>query len=74
MYRNMIIDRENQCVIISGESGVGKIVVVKYIMSYIFRVFGGGIKVQYVKDIILQFNLLLEVFGNVKIVWNNNFS
>ena len=26
MYRNMVIDHENQCVIISGESGAGKTV------------------------------------------------
>ena len=26
MYRNMMIDKENQCVIISGESGAGKTV------------------------------------------------
>ncbi len=56
MYRNMIIDRENQCVIISGESGAGKTVAAKYIMSYISKISGGGPKVQHVKDIILQSN------------------
>uniref|UniRef100_A0A2I3HI81 Myosin IE n=1 Tax=Nomascus leucogenys TaxID=61853 RepID=A0A2I3HI81_NOMLE len=74
MYRNMIIDRENQCVIISGESGAGKTVAAKYIMSYISRVSGGGTKVQHVKDIILQSNPLLEAFGNAKTVRNNNSS
>ncbi|XP_068954267.1 unconventional myosin-Ie [Petaurus breviceps papuanus] len=74
MYRNMIIDRENQCVIISGESGAGKTVAAKYIMSYISRISGGGPKVQHVKDIILQSNPLLEAFGNAKTVRNNNSS
>ncbi|XP_064421936.1 unconventional myosin-Ie isoform X2 [Latimeria chalumnae] len=74
MYRNMIIDRENQCVIISGESGAGKTVAAKYIMGYISRVSGGGPKVQHVKDIILQSNPLLEAFGNAKTVRNNNSS
>ncbi|KAL4629512.1 unconventional myosin-Ie-like isoform X1 [Arapaima gigas] len=74
MYRNMMIDRENQCVIISGESGAGKTVSAKYIMSYISRVSGGGPKVQHVKDIILQSNPLLEAFGNAKTVRNNNSS
>ncbi|XP_013374322.1 PREDICTED: unconventional myosin-Ie isoform X2 [Chinchilla lanigera] len=74
MYRNMVIDRENQCVIISGESGAGKTVAAKYIMSYISRVSGGGPKVQHVKDIILQSNPLLEAFGNAKTVRNNNSS
>ncbi|KAG7274284.1 hypothetical protein CRUP_037211 [Coryphaenoides rupestris] len=46
MYRNMMIDRENQCVIISGESGAGKTVAAKYIMGYISRVSGGGPRVQ----------------------------
>ncbi|XP_054974437.1 unconventional myosin-Ie isoform X1 [Sorex araneus] len=74
MYRNMMIDRENQCVIISGESGAGKTVAAKYIMSYVSRVSGGGPKVQHVKDIILQSNPLLEAFGNAKTVRNNNSS
>ncbi|KAL6108221.1 myo1f [Pungitius sinensis] len=74
MYRNMMIDAENQCVIISGESGAGKTVAAKYIMSYISKVSGGGSKVQHVKDIILQSNPLLEAFGNAKTVRNNNSS
>uniref|UniRef100_A0A8I5NLJ0 Myosin IE n=1 Tax=Papio anubis TaxID=9555 RepID=A0A8I5NLJ0_PAPAN len=58
----------------SGESGAGKTVAAKYIMSYISRVSGGGPKVQHVKDIILQSNPLLEAFGNAKTVRNNNSS
>ncbi|XP_060767907.1 unconventional myosin-Ie isoform X1 [Neoarius graeffei] len=74
MYRNMMIDRESQCVIISGESGAGKTVAAKYIMSYVSRVSGGGPRVQHVKDIILQSNPLLEAFGNAKTLRNNNSS
>ncbi|KAG9470992.1 hypothetical protein GDO78_016125 [Eleutherodactylus coqui] len=74
MYRNMLIDGENQCVIISGESGAGKTVAAKYIMGYISKVSGGGAKVQQVKDIILKSNPLLEAFGNAKTVRNNNSS
>ncbi|NXK74478.1 MYO1F protein, partial [Amazona guildingii] len=74
MYRNMLIDGENQCVIISGESGAGKTVAAKYIMGYISKVSGGGEKVQHVKEIILQSNPLLEAFGNAKTVRNNNSS
>ncbi|XP_068180711.1 myosin IEb [Antennarius striatus] len=74
MYRNMMIDSENQCVIISGESGAGKTVAAKFIMSYISKVSGGGDRVQHVKDIILQSNPLLEAFGNAKTVRNNNSS
>jgi myosin-1 len=76
MYRNMLIDNENQCVIISGESGAGKTVSAKYIMSYISKVSGGNqsSKVQHIKDIILQSNPLLEAFGNAKTLRNNNSS
>ncbi|XP_070543258.1 unconventional myosin-Ie-like isoform X2 [Ptychodera flava] len=74
MYRNMMIDFENQCVIISGESGAGKTVAAKYIMAYIAKVSGGGGRVQHVKDIIIQSNPLLEAFGNAKTVRNNNSS
>jgi myosin-1 len=74
MYRNMLIEMENQCVIISGESGAGKTVAARYIMAYISRVSGGGATVQHVKDIILESNPLLEAFGNAKTLRNNNSS
>uniref|UniRef100_A0A0M3IR43 Myosin motor domain-containing protein n=1 Tax=Ascaris lumbricoides TaxID=6252 RepID=A0A0M3IR43_ASCLU len=74
MFRNMIIDNENQCVIISGESGAGKTVDAKYIMSYISRISDGGQRVQHVKDVILQSNPLLESFGNSATVRNWNSS
>ncbi|CAD6184828.1 unnamed protein product [Caenorhabditis auriculariae] len=74
MYRNMMIDNESQCVIISGESGAGKTVAAKYIMNYISRISGGGPKVQHVKDVILQSNPLLEAFGNSATVRNWNSS
>ena len=75
MYRNMLIDNENQCVIISGESGAGKTVSAKYIMNYVSKVSGGSSSsVQHTKDIILQSNPLLEAFGNAKTLRNNNSS
>uniref|UniRef100_A0AAF5RTP5 Uncharacterized protein n=3 Tax=Wuchereria bancrofti TaxID=6293 RepID=A0AAF5RTP5_WUCBA len=74
MFRNMIIDNESQCVIISGESGAGKTVEAKYIMGYIARISGGGQRLQHVKDVILQSNPLLESFGNSATVRNWNSS
>ena len=38
MFSNMLIDSEKQCVIISGESGAGKTVSAKLIMSYVGEV------------------------------------
>ncbi|CAB4008892.1 unconventional myosin-Ie-like isoform X2, partial [Paramuricea clavata] len=74
MFRNMLIDIESHCVIISGESGAGKTVSAKFIMSYLAKVSGGGPNVQRVKDVILESNPLLEAFGNAKTVRNNNSS
>ncbi|MCL4163457.1 UNVERIFIED_CONTAM: hypothetical protein GTU68_043342 [Idotea baltica] len=74
MYRNMLIDNESQCVIISGESGAGKTVSAKFIMNYITRISGGGTRVQQVKEIIMESNPLLEAFGNAKTIRNNNSS
>uniref|UniRef100_A0A914BXB0 Uncharacterized protein n=1 Tax=Acrobeloides nanus TaxID=290746 RepID=A0A914BXB0_9BILA len=74
MYRNMMIDCERQCVIISGESGAGKTVAAKYIMNYIAKISGGGQRVQYVKDVIIKSNPLLEAFGNAATLRNWNSS
>lgn len=74
MYRQMMADAENQCVIISGESGAGKTEASKLIMQYIAAVSGRGDEVSRVKDIILDSNPLLEAFGNAKTLRNNNSS
>lgn len=75
MFQNMIIDEENQCVIISGESGAGKTESSKLLMNYIAAVSGkGGSAVEETKRIILESNPLLESFGNAKTLRNNNSS
>jgi myosin-1 len=74
MYRDMSIESESQCVIISGESGAGKTVAAKYIMTYLTKVSGGGQKALHLKDVILESNPLLEAFGNAKTVRNDNSS
>jgi len=75
MYRDMLIDGENQCVIISGESGAGKTESAKKIMEYIAEVSTGqGTGVNHVREIVLATNPLLESFGNAKTLRNNNSS
>lgn len=79
MFQNMIVDEDNQCVIISGESGAGKTESAKLIMNYIAAISSkGGASmaniVDDVKHIILESNPLLESFGNAKTLRNNNSS
>lgn len=66
---------ENQCVIISGESGAGKTEAAKRIMQYIAAVSGGqDSSIQQIKDMVLATNPLLESFGCAKTLRNNNSS
>ena len=74
MYRSLTSDLENQCVIISGESGAGKTVAAKFIMDYISQISGGGDRAGHVKNVVKFSNPLLEAFGNAKTVRNNNSS
>lgn len=89
-YRSMKDYHENQCIIISGESGAGKTEASKLIMQCIWviifvfvynltekdisSVSGKSEKVEYVKHVILESNPLLEAFGNAKTLRNNNSS
>ncbi|KAF8078956.1 myosin-1 [Lyophyllum atratum] len=74
-YYNMNAYHENQCVIISGESGAGKTEAAKRIMQYIAEVSGGqDSSIQELKDMVLATNPLLESFGCAKTLRNNNSS
>ncbi|KAL1969224.1 hypothetical protein VTN77DRAFT_478 [Rasamsonia byssochlamydoides] len=74
-YYNMKAYKDNQCVIISGESGAGKTEAAKRLMQYIANVSGGSdSSIQQTKDMVLATNPLLESFGNAKTLRNNNSS
>ncbi|XP_034444374.1 myosin heavy chain, fast skeletal muscle-like [Hippoglossus hippoglossus] len=82
-YQNMLTDRENQSVLITGESGAGKTVNTKRVIQYFatIAVAGGGDKKKEVKqyqgsleDQIIAANPLLEAYGNAKTVRNDNSS
>ncbi|KAJ2279328.1 class II myosin, partial [Coemansia sp. RSA 451] len=74
-FRNMIAYSEDQCVIISGESGAGKTEAAKKIMEYIAAVSGGNSSsIKEIKDMVLATNPLLESFGCAKTLRNNNSS
>lgn len=74
MFKQWQYSYVNTLYVRSGESGAGKTVAAKYIMSYIARISGGARRVQHIKDVILESNPLLEAFGNAKTVRNNNSS
>lgn len=74
-YYKMNAYHENQCVIISGESGAGKTEAAKRIMQYVAAVSGGQDSgIQQIKDMVLATNPLLESFGCAKTLRNNNSS
>ncbi|OMJ22911.1 Myosin-1 [Smittium culicis] len=74
-YKNMISYKENQCIIITGESGAGKTEAAKRILEYIAAVSGESTSsIQKVKEMVLATNPLLESFGNAKTLRNNNSS
>nr|XP_043906272.1 myosin heavy chain, fast skeletal muscle-like isoform X1 [Solea senegalensis] len=82
-YQNMLTDRENQSVLITGESGAGKTVNTKRVIQYFATIaVAGGDKKEHVsgkmqgtlEDQIISANPLLEAFGNAKTVRNDNSS
>lgn len=75
MYYNMKAYNENQCVIISGESGAGKTEAAKRIMQYIAAASTTHSEsIGKIKDMVLATNPLLESFGCAKTLRNNNSS
>lgn len=78
MYYHLKSYGENQCVIISGESGAGKTEAAKQIMQYIANVSvddqAASGNITRIKDMVLATNPLLESFGCAKTLRNNNSS
>lgn len=82
IYRNVksLIELVNQFIVVSGESGVGKIwmfccLMKFYVVVVILFVFWEIYKiVERIEQRILNFNFVMEVFGNVCILRNNNSS
>ncbi|CAL8321058.1 unnamed protein product [Lota lota] len=81
--QNMLTDRQNQSVLITGESGAGKTVNTKRVIQYFATISvssdkkkeqGAG-KIQgSLEDQIIAANPLLEAYGNAKTVRNDNSS
>ncbi|KAI8985425.1 P-loop containing nucleoside triphosphate hydrolase protein [Pilobolus umbonatus] len=75
-YHHMKSYKENQCIIISGESGAGKTEAAKRIMQYIAVVSGDGVNssIKEINQMVLATNPLLESFGCAKTLRNDNSS
>jgi len=80
-YQNMMMDRMNQSMLITGESGAGKTENTKKVLSYLACVGasekkpGEADKPQVsLEDQIIQTNPILEAYGNAKTTRNDNSS
>ncbi|KAM4623646.1 myosin-7-like [Polymixia lowei] len=79
-YQYMLADRENQSILITGESGAGKTVNTKRVIQYFASIAAGSGKKDTSKDKgtledqIIQANPALEAFGNAKTIRNDNSS
>uniref|UniRef100_A0A8C2PW57 Slow myosin heavy chain 2 n=1 Tax=Cyprinus carpio TaxID=7962 RepID=A0A8C2PW57_CYPCA len=80
-YQYMLSDRENQSVLITGESGAGKTVNTKRVIQYFASIAAAPTKKDAsmekkgtLEDQIIQCNPALEAFGNAKTIRNDNSS
>ncbi|KAK6359881.1 hypothetical protein TWF696_001010 [Orbilia brochopaga] len=76
-FRNLLDERENQSILVTGESGAGKTENTKKVIQYLASVAAGNnTSKQFgtLEQQILQANPILEAFGNAQTVRNNNSS
>ncbi|EDV29859.1 uncharacterized protein TRIADDRAFT_49825 [Trichoplax adhaerens] len=72
-YRFMLNEGQDQCILISGESGAGKTEASKKILEYIAEV-SAHTRGKDIRDMLLNSNPILEAFGNARTTRNDNSS
>jgi myosin heavy subunit len=84
-FQDMLIDRKNQSILITGESGAGKTEATKLVLSYLANASKGfqsetdfltpnNTQKSGIEGKIMDANPLLEAFGNAKTFKNDNSS
>uniref|UniRef100_F1KQ35 Myosin-IXb n=1 Tax=Ascaris suum TaxID=6253 RepID=F1KQ35_ASCSU len=73
-YHNMLRIKENQCVVISGESGSGKTESTNFLLHHLTSLSQKGSAGSSVEQTLLSAGPVLEAFGNAVTVQNNNSS
>ncbi|XP_064647040.1 myosin-IIIa-like isoform X3 [Lineus longissimus] len=71
-FQAMMHNKQNQCVVISGESGSGKTESANFLVQQLTQL--GKALNRSLEERILQVNPLMEAFGNAKTVINDNSS
>ncbi|AFM98142.1 myosin heavy chain [Encephalitozoon hellem ATCC 50504] len=73
-YRLMVSNRENQSILITGESGAGKTENTKRVVEFLATVGGSRGEESSIDRKIIDANPILEAFGNAQTVKNDNSS
>ncbi|XP_066511803.1 unconventional myosin-X-like [Hoplias malabaricus] len=79
-YRSLWKRSNNQCVLISGESGAGKTESTKVILRFLSSMSQQSLELSarnassHVEEALLESSPIMEAFGNAKTVYNNNSS